>query len=84
MGKTRNIILQIICFPIRVYQYCISPWLGSNCRFYPSCSNYTLQALRQFGIVNGAFLSIKRLLRCHPFSKGGYDPVIKDKEKFHG
>jgi uncharacterized protein len=60
---------------IRVYQIFISPFLPGNCRFYPTCSEYTLTAIRQYGAARGVFLGIRRLLRCHPFHPGGYDPV---------
>ena len=60
---------------IRVYQYTISPLLGPRCRYYPSCSNYAVEALREHGAVRGLGLATWRLLRCNPFSNGGYDPV---------
>lgn len=60
---------------LRVYQYTISPLLGSRCRYYPSCSNYAVEALREHGAVRGLGLAAWRLLRCNPFSNGGYDPV---------
>ena len=60
---------------IRAYQVFISPFLPGSCRFYPTCSEYTLTAIRQFGAAKGVFLGIRRLLRCHPFHPGGYDPV---------
>ena len=60
---------------IRFYQIAISPYLGANCRFYPTCSSYAIESLRKYGAIRGSFLTIKRLLRCHPFCKGGYDPV---------
>ena len=60
---------------IRVYQYTISPLLGPRCRYYPSCSNYAVQALREHGALRGLGLASWRLLRCNPFSNGGYDPV---------
>jgi hypothetical protein len=60
---------------IRAYQIFISPFLPGNCRFYPTCSEYTLTAIRQYGAARGVFLGIRRLLRCHPFHPGGYDPV---------
>jgi uncharacterized protein len=59
---------------IRLYQWTVSPLLGNCCRYHPSCSQYTLEALRRFGPV-GLFLGGWRLLRCNPFSRGGYDPV---------
>ena len=58
---------------LRVYQVLISPLLGENCRFYPSCSNYSLQAVKKYGILKGGFKSLKRILKCHPFNKGGAD-----------
>ena len=60
---------------IKVYQYTISPLLGPRCRYYPSCSNYAVEALREHGAVRGLGLASWRLLRCNPFSNGGYDPV---------
>jgi putative membrane protein insertion efficiency factor len=60
---------------IRAYQYTISPLLGPRCRYYPSCSNYAIGALREHGAIRGAGLAAWRLLRCNPFSDGGYDPV---------
>ena len=60
---------------IRVYQYAISPMLGQRCKYYPSCSNYAVAALREHGAVRGVGLASWRILRCNPFSNGGYDPV---------
>jgi hypothetical protein len=60
---------------ITLYRYCISPMLGSHCRFYPSCSAYALDALRLHGTLQGELLTRKRLCRCHPWHEGGYDPV---------
>jgi putative membrane protein insertion efficiency factor len=65
----------VIRFLIRAYQLGISPWLGARCRFYPSCSAYTLEAVAEHGSVRGSWLGVKRLARCHPFHSGGYDPV---------
>ena len=61
--------------PLRVYQAAISPALGPRCRFYPSCSEYAVQAIMRFGILRGLVLAAWRLLRCNPFSHGGFDPV---------
>ncbi|HKK91721.1 MAG TPA: membrane protein insertion efficiency factor YidD [Desulfobacteraceae bacterium] len=68
---------QVLIIFIRVYQCCISPFTISSCRFYPSCSHYALEAVTVHGSVKGALLSIKRVLKCHPFHPGGFDPVPK-------
>jgi putative membrane protein insertion efficiency factor len=60
---------------VRVYQICISPFLIPCCRFYPSCSEYAISAIRSYGPFKGSFLALMRLLRCHPLHPGGYDPV---------
>ncbi|MDR1351662.1 MAG: membrane protein insertion efficiency factor YidD [Treponema sp.] len=62
-------------FLIRFYQRVISPHLGASCRYYPTCSAYAYEAIRKYGVFRGAFLAIKRVLRCHPLCPGGYDPV---------
>ncbi|MCR4440163.1 MAG: membrane protein insertion efficiency factor YidD [bacterium] len=60
---------------IRLYRLVLSPLLGANCRFAPTCSRYTEQALLRYGVVRGLYLGARRILRCHPFSPGGYDPL---------
>ena len=60
---------------IEFYQKAISPWLGHNCKYYPTCSEYAKQAIEKYGAVIGTIISFKRILRCNPFSKGGYDPL---------
>ena len=60
---------------IGTYQRYLSPLLGSNCRFYPSCSSYAREAITRFGLMRGGWLTFRRLARCQPFSRGGYDPV---------
>ena len=59
---------------IRLYQLTLSPWLGRSCRFYPSCSNYALEAIELHGAWRGGSLTLRRLSRCHPFHPGGFDP----------
>lgn len=60
---------------IKGYRYLISPLLPPSCRFTPTCSEYTIEAISKYGVLKGALLGMKRILRCHPFSAGGYDPV---------
>ncbi|MEW6039103.1 membrane protein insertion efficiency factor YidD [Methylococcus sp. ANG] len=60
---------------IRLYQYLLSPWIGHHCRFFPTCSNYAIDAIERFGAMRGAYLTIRRLLKCHPWHHGGIDPV---------
>jgi len=60
---------------IKFYQYFISPLLGPRCRFYPSCSSYALEALSRHGVIIGLYLTLRRLLKCHPLHEGGIDPV---------
>lgn len=60
---------------IRAYQYFISPILPRSCRFFPSCSEYALEAVTRYGGVRGGWLAVRRLLRCHPFHPGGIDPI---------
>jgi putative membrane protein insertion efficiency factor len=66
---------KLFIFLIRVYQTCISPLMGPHCRFTPTCSQYTLEAIQKYGAFKGTYLGIKRILRCHPGNPGGYDPV---------
>ena len=68
----------ILIFMIEKYQKHISPWLKTkniSCKFYPTCSEYTKQAIKKYGAIKGLFLGIKRIFKCNPFSKGGYDPL---------
>ncbi|MCE5195121.1 MAG: membrane protein insertion efficiency factor YidD [Nitrospiraceae bacterium] len=60
---------------LRGYKYLISPLLPSSCRFTPTCSEYSAEAIRKYGAAKGAYLTIKRIFKCHPFHPGGYDPV---------
>lgn len=63
---------------VRGYRFFLSPWLGSACRFEPTCSVYSLQALEQHGAVAGSYLTLHRLVRCNPWCQGGHDPVPAD------
>ncbi len=60
---------------IRAYKLAISPFLAPRCRFYPSCSAYAMEAIQRYGALRGSALAVRRILRCHPFNPGGYDPV---------
>ncbi|HEY6872096.1 MAG TPA: membrane protein insertion efficiency factor YidD [Geobacteraceae bacterium] len=66
----------IVIYGIGLYQKYLSPFLGSSCRFHPSCSHYSVQSLQKYGLVKGLRLTVVRLAKCHPFHPGGYDPVI--------
>ncbi|WP_213697336.1 membrane protein insertion efficiency factor YidD [Acetomicrobium sp.] len=66
---------RVLILSIRLYQIFLSPLLGRNCRFYPSCSQYALEAIEQWGAFRGSWLTVKRLCRCGPWHPGGYDPV---------
>lgn len=69
-----NVPAQILIGIVRIYQKCLSPFLGNNCRFHPSCSQYFILAVRKYGAARGALRGAKRILRCHPWNPGGFDP----------
>ena len=75
MNRLQYICRRALCVPIRAYQYTLSPWIGRSCRFTPSCSNYTMQAIMTHGCVKGILLGAWRIARCNPFGKWGFDPV---------
>lgn len=68
-------LARILISMIRAYQYFLSPWVGWQCRFIPTCSNYAIEAVQRFGAIRGSWLTLRRLLRCHPLGGHGYDPV---------
>jgi putative membrane protein insertion efficiency factor len=72
-------LLKILSFPfillIKIYQKIVSPILGPQCRFTPTCSNYALEALKKYGVFKGTWLAVKRISKCHPWGGSGYDPV---------
>jgi putative membrane protein insertion efficiency factor len=70
-----TVVVRALVFPIRLYQRLVSPLLGARCRFYPSCSEYAAQAMLKHGAPRGAYLGVRRLLRCHPWNPGGFDDV---------
>ena len=65
----------VVLLMLRFYKFFISPLLGPRCRYYPTCSEYMMEAVKKHGAARGVFMGLRRLLRCHPFCKGGYDPV---------
>ena len=75
MSVFKNFLINLI----KLYQFTISPLLGTNCRFVPSCSNYAIQAIEEKGAIKGIYFSLRRVLKCHPFGGSGYEPVNKNK-----
>jgi putative membrane protein insertion efficiency factor len=76
--RSANRIFVLLIF---IYQHTLSLLLGPSCRFQPSCSSYAIQSIQRFGIFEGSWLTIKRLLKCHPFHPGGYDPIPESLQK---
>lgn len=83
MGRFTKATEKGILGIIKIYRYCLSPWIGQHCRFYPTCSQYAEQAILRFGALFGIYLTFKRLFKCHPWHLGGVDlvPLNKDKGK---
>jgi len=82
--EKRTMLKRLAIFLVRCYQWCLSPLIPPCCRFEPTCSNYAIEALRKKGVIRGSLLAAWRILRCNPWSKGGYDPVQKPPEKPKG
>jgi len=79
-GDNPSLMLKkIFILPIRFYQLSISPMLGAHCRHTPTCSQYTIEAIQEWGALKGTWLGMKRIARCHPWGTSGYDPVPKRK-----
>ena len=78
------ILQKLLLFLITIYRNYISPLFPPTCRFQPTCSQYAYSAIERFGAITGGYLAIKRILRCHPFNKGGYDPVPSSLEDMIG
>ena len=68
----------VLILLVRLYQLTLSPYLGRQCRFHPTCSNYFIRAVRRYGALRGGAMGLWRICRCHPFSRGGFDPVCPD------
>ncbi len=75
LRKLNNYLTNICIYLVNFYRKFISPLKGPTCRFYPTCSQYSLEAFKKYGLIKGMFLTIKRILKCHPFHPGGYDPL---------
>jgi putative membrane protein insertion efficiency factor len=75
LQQVLRVLQQGLLWIIRGYQYFLSPLLPRSCRFYPTCSHYAVEALQRHGLFTGVYLSVRRIIRCHPFHPGGYDPV---------
>jgi putative membrane protein insertion efficiency factor len=72
-----SILIKILIKLIQIYKILISPFLGYNCRYLPTCSDYSIEALKNFGFIKGITLILKRILKCHPWGGGGFDPIKK-------
>ncbi|WP_101065511.1 membrane protein insertion efficiency factor YidD [Roseovarius salinarum] len=68
-------LARVLALPVRAYRLVLSPWVGHNCRYYPTCSAYALEALEKHGAVKGGWLALRRILRCNPWGGCGHDPV---------
>ena len=73
-----NILTYLLIKLIKIYKFLISPLLGESCRYFPTCSEYSIEALKTYGFFKGLFLSVKRISTCHPWGHGGFDPVKKE------
>ncbi len=72
-----NIFVYLLIKLIKIYKFLISPLLGNSCRYFPTCSDYSIESLKSYGLFKGLYLSLKRILSCHPWGNGGFDPVKK-------
>ena len=72
---------RLLALPVHAYRLILSPWLGLNCRYLPTCSAYALEALEKHGALRGTWLALRRILRCHPGGGSGYDPVPERRER---
>jgi len=81
MAKNKSTLQKLIIATIYAYKRGLSPLLGNNCRFQPTCSSYAIEAINYYGVVKGCWLASKRILKCHPLNAGGEDPVPKSKKE---
>jgi len=78
LGRLLRWTRYLVIGPVRLYQLTLSPYIGWCCRYTPSCSNYMLQAVERYGLLKGTAKGVWRICRCHPFARGGYDPVEQE------
>ncbi|MFN1836090.1 membrane protein insertion efficiency factor YidD [Balneola sp. MJW-20] len=81
MISLNQIPQKILIGLVRFYQLAISPWMGKSCRYSPTCSQYTIEAIREWGAIKGSWLGLKRISSCHPWGGHGHDPVPKNENK---
>ncbi len=74
-NRKNSILVYPLLVLIKIYQYTLSAYIGNQCRYYPSCSHYAEDALKEHGLIHGFILAVKRIFRCHPWHDGGFDPV---------
>jgi putative membrane protein insertion efficiency factor len=77
----REVLIKIAVLPVRFYQLAISPLTGPTCRYSPTCSQYTIEAIREWGILKGWWMGMRRIASCHPWGKHGHDPVPKNPKR---
>ena len=77
----RDVLIKIAVLPVRFYQLAISPLTGPTCRYTPTCSQFTIEAIREWGILKGWWMGMKRIASCHPWGKHGHDPVPKNPKR---
>ena len=75
-----KIFIYPLIFIIKIYQFILSPLIGQNCRYLPTCSEYAIESLKLHGLLRGSFFAIRRILKCHPFGGHGFDPIPKRKK----
>lgn len=82
-GGMKQLGKSLVLGVLRAYQWMVSPWLPPACRYVPTCSEYAIEAVDRYGVLRGGFKAVSRLLRCHPLSSGGYDPVVPAERQAH-
>lgn len=81
MSKMHTFLKKLVIIPIKLYKWLVSPFLPSSCRYWPTCSDYAVEAVDKHGVRRGLIMAAKRICRCHPWSAGGLDPVAENSNK---